>query len=247
MLRSPREGLLLFWGIQALAFGSVLVPSGPLRPGWYFAALGFAGFVAVPGLAHSAGAASALVPGGAAALRDGGDRVPHALRVDVDRAWLSAAAPAAVLGLLRRAVGVLGADSRRSGVAQGIMGLANHDDAFVLTRLMVFWVALLVMIGLAAHALRARLQSTVTAAEEEARQSAVVAEATRALTAPLDPALVINAATRLAAELVAPPGQAGSPGPVLHGERRRRDRRGRERRDRHGGRARSRWRSASTR
>ena len=50
-LRIPREGLVLFWGIQALAFGSVLVPPGPQRPGWYFAALGFAAFVAVLWLA----------------------------------------------------------------------------------------------------------------------------------------------------------------------------------------------------
>src|ERR1700692_4895723 len=38
--RSPREGLLLFGGVQALAFISVLVPAGPQRPGWFIAALG---------------------------------------------------------------------------------------------------------------------------------------------------------------------------------------------------------------
>jgi diguanylate cyclase (GGDEF)-like protein len=205
-LRSPREGLLLFWGIQALAFGSVLIPSGPLRPGWYFAALGFAGFVAFLSL---------LIPR---------LQLPHWFRV-VPLLF----ATAGIVCLMRSASTSTGLGSLlllpllysafygepwecwvlipALGVAQGLMGLANHDDAFVLTRLMVFWVALLVMIGLAAHALRARLQSTVSAAEEEARQSAVVAEATRALSAPLDPALVINAATRLAAELVAPPGR----------------------------------------
>ena len=45
--RSPQEGKLLFWGIQSLAFLSVLIPSGPSRPEWYFAALGLTAAVAV--------------------------------------------------------------------------------------------------------------------------------------------------------------------------------------------------------
>ena len=87
------------------------------------------------------------------------------------------------------------------GVAQGLIGLSNHDAPIVLTRLLVFWVALLMMISLAAHALRRRLQATVDDAREEARQSAVVAEATRSLTVSLDPAAVIQTATRLATDL----------------------------------------------
>lgn len=87
------------------------------------------------------------------------------------------------------------------GLTQGLIGLSNHDNAIVLTRLLVFWVALLVMISLAAHALRRHLQSTVDNAKEEARQSAVVAEATRSLTVSLDPEEVIQSATRLAADL----------------------------------------------
>lgn len=87
------------------------------------------------------------------------------------------------------------------GLAQGLVGLSNHDDAFVLTRLLLFWVTLLVMISVAAHALRKRLQTTVGDAREEARQSAVVADATRSLTASLDPLEVVQIATRLAAEL----------------------------------------------
>ena len=70
--------------------------------------------------------------------------------------------------------------------------MSNNDSAIVLTRLLVFWVALLVMISLAAHSLRRHLQATVDNAKEEARQSAVVAEATRSLTASLNPLEVMQ-------------------------------------------------------
>jgi diguanylate cyclase (GGDEF)-like protein len=206
-LRIPREGLVLFWGIQALAFGSVLLPPGPQRPGWYLAALGFAGFVAVLWLATP------------------WPRVPRWLRVvpllfaTAGIACLMHAATTSTgLGTLLLLPLLFSAFYGEQwetwvvipaiGLAQGLIGLSNHDDALVLTRVLVFYVALLVMIGLAAHALRARLQSTVSAAEEEARQSAVVAAATSALSAPLDPELVIGTATRLAAELVSPAGRS---------------------------------------
>ena len=65
------------------------------------------------------------------------------------------------------------------GLTQGLIGLSNNDSGIVLTRLLVFWVALLVMISVAAHSLRRHLQATVDNAKEEARQSAVVAQATR--------------------------------------------------------------------
>jgi diguanylate cyclase (GGDEF)-like protein len=202
-LRSPREGLVLFWGIQGLAFASMLVPPGPQRPEWYFAALGLTGLVAVLWLAS---------------LRPG---VPRWFRV-----LPLLFATVAITCLMRSATTSTGLGSLlllpllfsafygepwetcvlipAIGFAQALIAVSNHDDAIVLVRILVFWVALLVMIGLAAHALRARLQSTVRAAEEEARQSAVVAEATRELSAPLAVEPVIDIATRLAAALVSP-------------------------------------------
>jgi hypothetical protein len=65
-------------------------------------------------------------------------------------------------------------------LAQTLLGVASNDSFIVLARILVFWVALLTMISIAAHALRRTLQASVSTAREEARQSAVVAEATRA-------------------------------------------------------------------
>lgn len=207
MLRSPREGLILFWGIQALAFGSVLVPSGPQRPGWYFAALGFAGFVAVLWL----GARWVRVPGWFRV-------VPLLFATAGIGCLMHAAATSTGLGSLLLLPLLFSAFYEEPwetwvlipaiGLAQGLIAVSNHDDPLVLVRILVFWVALLVMIALAAHALRARLQSTVEAAEEEARQSAVVAEATRALSVSLAAGPVIDIATRLAAGLVSPSGRS---------------------------------------
>ncbi len=54
-------------------------------------------------------------------------------------------------------------------------GSRTTTRCIVLIRILVFWMALLVMISLAAHALRRSLQASVNLALEEARQSAVVA------------------------------------------------------------------------
>jgi diguanylate cyclase (GGDEF)-like protein len=199
-LRRPHESLLLFWGIQGLAFASVLIPSGPQRPGWYVAALGFAAFVAVLRLATP----WSRVPGWF--------RVVPLLFATLGIGCLihSAASSTGLGSLLLLPVlfsAFYGAKWESyvlipaSGLVMGLIGLSNHDDGLVLTRLLVFWVALLCLISFAAHALRGRLQSTVDDAREEARQSAVVAEATRSLTASLDPSEVIQNATRLATDL----------------------------------------------
>jgi diguanylate cyclase (GGDEF)-like protein len=198
--RSPREGLLLFGGVQVLALVSVVVPAGPQRPAWFIAALGLSACAAVLHFATP------------------WRRVPR---------WFQVApmlfATAAIGCLIHSATTSTGLGSLlllpllfsafygarwesyvlipAIALVQGLIGLSNHDDSLVLTRLLGFWVALLVMISLAAHALRRRLQSTVDDAREEARQSAVVAEATRSLTTSLDPTQVIGAATRLAAHL----------------------------------------------
>ncbi len=83
-------------------------------------------------------------------------------------------------------------------------GIAAGDSPIVLTRLLLFWVALLAMMSFVAHQLRARLQRSAALATEEARRSTVIADATRVLTMALDPALVISTAARLASELASP-------------------------------------------
>jgi diguanylate cyclase (GGDEF)-like protein len=192
--------MVLFGGLQVLALASVLIPNGPLRPGWYLAAVLFSLLVATLRLA---------VPW---------NRVPGWFRVAP-----LVIATAAIGCLIHSATTSTGLGSLlllpllysafygaqwesyvlipAIGLTQGLIGLSNNDSAIVLTRLLVFWVALLVMISVAAHSLRRHLQATVDNAKEEARQSAVVAEATRSLTASLNPLEVAQNATRLAADL----------------------------------------------
>jgi len=198
--RGPREGLLLFGGVLVLAFVSVAVPSGPERPGWFVAGLALTGSVGLVRWATPWDRA----PGW---LRI----VPMLLVTAAIGCLIHSAATSTGLGSLLLLPLLFSAFYGRQwesyvlipaiGLAQGLIGLSNHDEAIVLTRLLVFWVALLIMISLAAHRLRDRLQSTVDDAREGARQSAVVAEATRSLTSSLDPADVIHSATKLAAEL----------------------------------------------
>lgn len=89
------------------------------------------------------------------------------------------------------------------------LGITSHDTLTVLIRLLVFWVSLMSMITIATHMLRGRLAASVAGAVEEARQSAVIAQATRTLTSILDPDLVFRAAARLATEISSPPNTSG--------------------------------------
>jgi diguanylate cyclase (GGDEF)-like protein len=191
---------VLFGGLQVLALASVLIPNGPQRAGWYVAAVVFTLAVAAMRLAMP------------------WSRVPRWFRVVP-----LLIATAAIGCLIHSATTSTGLGSLlllpllysafygaqwesyalipAIGLTQGLIGLSNNDSAIVLTRLLVFWVALLVMISVAAHSLRRHLQATVDNAKEEARQSAVVAQATRSLTASLNPLEVVQNATRLAADL----------------------------------------------
>ena len=94
-------------------------------------------------------------------------------------------------------------------VTLAILGLSAHDTVTVLARLLVFWVSLMFMISIATHTLRRRLAASIAGAEEEARQSAVMAQATRILTSVLDPELVVRSSARLAAEMSSPTSGAG--------------------------------------
>ena len=199
-IRSPRQDLLLFGGVVVLAFLSVLFPAGPQRPEWFAAALCCMGCVAVLRWAVP----WARVPRWFSV-------VPMLFAIAGIGCLIHSASSSTGLGsllILPLLFSAFYSPRWESyaliptiGLVQGLIGLSNHDDALVLTRLLLFWVALLAMISLAAHALRKRLQSTIDDAREEARQSAVVAEATRSLTASLDTAEVVQTATRLAAEL----------------------------------------------
>ena len=198
--RIPRQGLVLFGGLQLLALVAVLVPNGPQRPLWYVAALVCTLLVA--GLRWLTPWTSApkwfqVIPLLVATAAIGCLIHSASTSVGLGSLLLLPLLYSAFYGAQWESYALIPA----IGLTQGLIGLSNHDSAIVLTRLLVFWVALLVMISLAAHALRRHLQSTVDNAREEARQSAVVAEATRSLTVSLDPAEVIRSATRLAADL----------------------------------------------
>jgi diguanylate cyclase (GGDEF)-like protein len=217
--RSPLQSSLLFWAILALAFLSALIPSGTQRPAWYLAALA---------LVVGVGASRWLVPWSRVSRRL--LVIPLLMDTAAIGCLIYSAGKSTGLGsllLLPLLFSAFYGDPAESflvipaiAVAQAVLGIASNDSFIVLARIVVFWVALLTMISIAAHALRRSLQSSVRAAREEARQSAVVAEATRAITAPLDPDLVIATAARLAAELVSPNASAGRRGQyfVVEGE-----------------------------
>src|SRR5579863_37035 len=155
-----RDGLVLFAGLEVLALVSVVIPNGPERPAWYIAALvvtlsvavlrwatprrrvprwfrvvpPLVATVAIGCLIHSASTSTGL---GSLLL------LPLLYSAFYSAEWESYVLIPAI------------------GLAQGLIGFSNNDSAIVLTRLLVFWVALLVMISLAAHALRRHLQATV--------------------------------------------------------------------------------------
>ena len=198
--RRPRESLVLFGGLLLLALVSVLIPTGPQRPDWYVAALLLTVAVAVLRWATRWNRVPSwfrVVPLLIATVAIGCLIHSASTSTGLGTLLLLPLLYSALYGARWELYVLIPA----IGLAQGLIGLSNHDDPIVLTRLLVFWVAMLVMIGVAAHALRRHLQSTVDDAREEARQSAVVAEATRSLTASLDPAAVIQTATRLATDL----------------------------------------------
>jgi diguanylate cyclase (GGDEF)-like protein len=198
--RRPREGLVLFGGLQALALVSVLIPNGVQRWDWYVAAVGFSLSVAVMWLLtpwRRLPKWCRVVPLLVATAAIGCLIHSASTSTGLGSLLLLPLLYSAFYGALWESYVLIPA----IGVAQGLIALSNHDSVIVLTRLLVFWVALLVMISIAAHALRRNLQSTVDNAKEEARQSAVVAKATRTLTASLDPTEVIQNATRLATDL----------------------------------------------
>jgi diguanylate cyclase (GGDEF)-like protein len=209
--RPPTEALLLFGGVQVLALLSVVIPAGPQRLGWFVAAWGLTLCVAVLGW----GTPWASAPRWFRV-------VPLLLATAAIGCLIHSASTSTGLGsllLLPLLFSAFYGDQWESyvlipaiGLIQGLIGLSNQDNAIVLARLLVFWVALLVMISLAAHGLRRRLQGTIEDAREEARQSAVVAEATRALTTSLDPDEVVRRSARLAAVLAASSTSAGRRG-----------------------------------
>ncbi|MGA7987060.1 MAG: GGDEF domain-containing protein [Candidatus Dormiibacterota bacterium] len=194
---------VLFLGILALAFLSVLVPSGPTRPPWYVAAL----ILVAVGVGTRAVLTLARSPRGLLVVPLLLDTASIGCLV-FSAGKTTGLTPMLLLPLLFSAFYGEPFESLliipATVLVQVVVGVANDSSFIVLARIVMLWVALLTMISIASHALRRSLQSSVTSAEEEARQSAVVAEATRAITAPLDPALVIRTAARLAAELVSP-------------------------------------------
>ena len=197
------EGRLPFAVVMVFAFASVLLPSGTPRLGWLLAAVVLTALVLV---ARQLGAST---------------RMPRGLRV------LPLVLATAAIGCLIYSAGrstglnsllflplmfsAFYGERWESGVlipaiavTLAVTGIAAGDSPIVLTRLLLFWVALLSMMSFVAHQLRARLQRSVALATEEARRSTVIADATRVLTMALDPALVIATAARLSSELASP-------------------------------------------
>jgi diguanylate cyclase (GGDEF)-like protein len=194
--------------VAVFAFASVLFPSGPARVGWFLAALGLV-----------------LLSAGTLGL-SGWSRAPRAL--DVAPPLLAVAAIGCLAYSAGTSTGLLSLlllpliFSALYGkpwesfviipaicVTLGVVGHADGGTGLVVGRLLVVWITALAMISLVAHRLRLRLESTVSTAREEARQSAVMSEAMRALTATLNSAQVIRTATRLTNALASPATRSG--------------------------------------
>jgi diguanylate cyclase (GGDEF)-like protein len=75
----------------------------------------------------------------------------------------------------------------------------------VLFRRILFWSAVGILISVATHGLRDRIQRTIGARDEQYRRSTSLVEAAEKLAATLSPYEVLSTATRLAAELASPP------------------------------------------
>src|SRR5579864_1795166 len=203
-----RQAVLPFATIAAVAVVSVLLPPGPARPPFFFAALAVGGMLIasqwLPAWARRSGWASAvsLLPAIAAVgmliYSAGGVTGLTAL-------LLLPVFYSALYGRPRESLLVLPAVA----ITLAILGVTASDSPTVLSRLLLFWISLMSMISIATHMLRGRLANSIGVAEEEARQSAVIAQATRVLTSILDPELVIRAAARLATEISSPPNTSG--------------------------------------
>lgn len=205
------EGRQVIWpfaAIMAVAVGSILLPPGPGRPAFFLAALGTTGvLIAVQSLPAWRqrppwASAAPLIPAVAAIgmLIFSAGTITGLTALLLLPVFFSA-----LYGRPRESFVAIGA----VGITLAILGLASYDTTTVLARLLIFWLSLMSMISIATHLLRTRLAASVAGAEEDARQSAMIAQATRTLTALLDPELVLRAAARLAAEISSPPNAAG--------------------------------------
>jgi diguanylate cyclase (GGDEF)-like protein len=81
--------------------------------------------------------------------------------------------------------------------------------AAVIARRVVFWTAIGALISVAAHDLRRRVQVMLASREEAHRRAVALEKAAETLTAILQPDEVLEAAVRVAAEIVSPDGMAG--------------------------------------
>jgi diguanylate cyclase (GGDEF)-like protein len=79
----------------------------------------------------------------------------------------------------------------------------------VLARRVLFWGAIGMLISIATHDLRDRVNATMVARDEAHRRTVSLVTAAEELTASLSPFDVLCAATRLAAEMTSPPGSSG--------------------------------------
>ncbi len=92
-----------------------------------------------------------------------------------------------------------------------IMGLSigEHEQLVTMVRRTAFWGAAIVVLTLATHGLRDRLEQAVAQSEESIRQADGLSQAAQHLTSILEPNAVLTEACLLAAVMVSPPGAPG--------------------------------------
>ncbi|MBV8300714.1 MAG: sensor domain-containing diguanylate cyclase [Candidatus Dormibacteraeota bacterium] len=194
---------LLFPLIGLVAFVTVLLP-GPARPAWFIGALALAvantvvqrtvrwsslpswlsiipllvATATIGMLVYSAGPGSGLSP-----------------------LFLLPALTAALTGTPRGSAVVTVA----SVGALALVAELNGSTGVSIGRSSFFWLAMLTVVSVAMHSLRAGLTRSAERAEEQFRESQVTANAAQALTVLRDADEVIATSVRLAAELASPP------------------------------------------
>jgi diguanylate cyclase (GGDEF)-like protein len=203
-------------GVVALA--STLLPPGPRHPVWLLVAIALAVALALDGIIGFSKRAPAWVP-----------TAQLLVTVSAITVLSYAAGPSSGLTALLLLPVIFSALYGKPREAAVVIAAVVAADTFIwaqgtstaaaLFRSLAVYVGIALLVTIATHGLRQRLSTALGAADERARQLAVMANAAQALNS-LDPDEVMAMASHLAAILVSPHGDAPRRGQyfLLEGE-----------------------------
>jgi diguanylate cyclase (GGDEF)-like protein len=202
--RVRRSAPFAIAGLVALA--STLLPPGPRHPVWLLLAIALAVALALDGILGMSKRAPAWVP-----------TVQLLVTVAAISVLAYADGPSSGLSALLLLPVIFSALYGRISEAAFVIPAIVVADTFIwaqgtstpaaLFRSLVVYTGIALLVTIATHGLRRRLSAALGAADERARQLAIMASAAQALNS-LDPDEVAATATHLAAILVSPHGDA---------------------------------------